>query len=165
MTETSATLKVLSQALGLEQEGRAFYLGAAESTPNEKGKAMFLSLADDEKAHLEMIQRQLHAVEGDGSYVLLPDLDVPEIDLEAKLFPPDHEEARSRIGANANALDALHVALEIEIRAHELYRNAAQETVDESGKRMYVWLADAEMTHFNLLMTSYESFVATGGWV
>ena len=165
MTDTSATLKVLSQALTLEQEGRAFYLGAAKSTPNEKGKAMFLSLADDEKSHLEMIQRQLHAVEGEGSYVLLPDLDVPEIDLEAKLFPPDREEARSRIGANANALDALHVALEMEIRSHELYRTAAQQTTDEDGKRMYVWLADAEMTHFNLLMTNYESLVATGEWV
>ena len=34
-------------------------------------------LADDERLHADMIQRQLHAIEGDGVYVLLPNLQVP----------------------------------------------------------------------------------------
>ena len=33
---------------------------------------MFLSLADDERLHEEMIQRQLHAIEGDGAMCCCP---------------------------------------------------------------------------------------------
>jgi rubrerythrin len=158
-------LTALSQALKLEQEGRAFYLKAAEETLDDKGKGMFLSLAADEERHAEMVQRQLREIEGGGSYVLLPNLDVPDIDLDAKLFPPERRQVEARIGRNPNELDALHVALENEIRSYDLYRAAAQETESEAGQQMYRWLAGAEMTHFNLLMSNYESLVAMGGWV
>ena len=158
-------LTALSQALKLEKEGHAFYLQAAEETLDEKGRHTFLSLAADEERHAEMVQRQLHEIEGGGSYVLLPDLDVPDIDLDAKIFPPERTQVEARIGRNPNVLEALHVALENEIRSYDLYRQAAKETASEAGRQMYRWLAGAEMTHFNLLMSNYESLVSLGGWV
>ena len=158
-------LKALSQALRLEQEGRAFYLQAAEETLDEKGRGMFLSLAADEERHAEMVQRQLREIEGGGTYVLLPDLEAPDIDLDAKLFPPERAQVEARIGRNPNELEALHVALENEMRSYDLYRSAAKETQSTAGQQMYRWLAAAEMTHFNLLMSNYESLVSLGGWV
>jgi len=163
--DKNAALQALSQALKLEQEGREFYLKAAEESLNEKAKALFLSLADDERMHAEMIQRQLHAIEGGGSYVLLPDLDVPAIDLGARLFPPERAKVEARIGKDPNELDVLHVALENEIRSYDLYRQAAAAIDPEEGRMMYRWLANAELTHFNLLMSNYESMLAMGGWV
>jgi hypothetical protein len=71
---TKSELKALSQALKLEKQGRAFYLKAVDETLDPEGQAMFRSLADDERMHVEMVERQLHALEGDGAYVLLPDL-------------------------------------------------------------------------------------------
>ncbi len=161
----NTTLTALSQALKLEKEGHAFYLQAAEETLDEKGKRTFLSLAADEERHTEMVQRQLHEIEGGGSYVLLPNLDAPDIDLNAKLFPPQRARVEARIGRNPNELEALHVALENEIRSYDLYRAAAKETDSEAGRQMYRWLAGAEMTHFNLLMSNYQSLVSLGGWV
>jgi len=140
-------------------------LKAAEETLDSKGKAMFLSLATDEERHAEMVQRQLREIEGGGTYVLMSGLDAPDIDLDAKLFPPERQQVEARIGRNPNELDALHVALENEIRSYDLYRAAAKETESEAGRRMYRWLAGAEMTHFDLLMSNYESLVAMGGWV
>jgi len=165
MVDRDKALTALSQALKLEREGRAFYLKAAEEVRDARCRKTFLSLADDERMHEEMIVRQLHMLEGSGRYVLLPDLDAPAIDLHAKIFPPDWGRAAERVGAGANELDALHLALENEIRSYDLYRHAALETEDEAGKRMYTWLAGAEMTHFNLLMTNYEAIVREGGWV
>lgn len=165
MVNVNRDLQALSQALKLEQEGREFYLRAAEETANEKGRAMFLSLADDERMHLEAVERQVQAIQREGTYVELPSLEVPDIDLDLKLFPPERQEVKERIGVSPNELEALHAALEIEMRAHSLYRTAAKETKDEVGNRMYRWLADAEMTHFNLLMSNYESLVSLGGWV
>lgn len=165
MTDNRKAVEILSQALKLEQEGREFYLKAAEETLNEKGRAMFLSLADDERMHAEMVLRQLHSLEGGGSYVLLPVLSVRPIDLEAKIFPPERAEIEKRIGLDPNELDALHVALENEMRSYDLYRAAAKATEDEAGRRLYEWLTNAELTHFNLLMNNYEALVALGGWV
>jgi len=165
MADRGQALEALSRALKLERDGREFYLQAAEDTVNEKGRAMFLSLADDEEMHAGMIQRQLEAIEGEGAYAAIPDLELADIDLEAKLFPPQREQARERIGASSNELEALHFALEIEMRSYDLYRTEAKETEDEAGQKMYQWLAAAEMTHFNLLMSNYESLVSLGGWV
>jgi len=156
------SLTVLSQALKLEQEGRAFYLQAAEKTQDAKGKAMFLSLADDEAKHAEMIQRQLHALEGGGAYVLLPDLNVESIDTDSKLFAPENLE--EKMGDKPSDIQALHVALENEVASYDLYHAAAQKIADPAGKQMYQWLAGAERTHFNLLMLNYESLVDRGGW-
>ena len=165
MADRDKALQALNQALRLEQEGREFYFKAAKDTLNEKGRVTFLSLADDEKMHAEMIQRQLDAIEADGAYASMPNLEIEDIDLDAKLFPPDRQQVQERIGPSPNQLEALHVALEIEMRSYDLYRAAARETEDETGRQMYQWLANAEMTHFNLLMTNYESLVSLGGWV
>ena len=165
MVDKTKALAALGQALQLEREGRGFYLKAAEETVDEKGRAMFLSLADDEKMHAEMIQRQLRNVEAEGSYTLLPDLEMEAIDLDAKLFPPQRQEVEAKVGVNPSVIDALHVALEVEVKSHDLYRQAAKETDDEKGKAMYTWLASAEMAHFNLLMSNYEALVSMGGWV
>ncbi|MHB1294183.1 MAG: ferritin-like domain-containing protein [Anaerolineae bacterium] len=162
--DTQAALIVLSQALKLEQEGRAFYLQAADETLDEQGQRMFTSLAEDEARHADMVLRQLHALEGGGAYVLLPNLDVRPIDLDARLFPPARKDVEAKIGMNPSVLDALHVALENEIKSYDLYRNAAK-GADGNGRQMYEWLASAEMTHFDLLMSNYESLVASAGWV
>jgi len=164
MTAQSKALEALSQALKLEREGRAFYLKAAQETLDSQGHAMFLSLADDERRHAEMVERQLYALEGQGAYVLLPDLKAPPIDLKARLFPPQRKQVAAKVGSNPNELDALHMALENEIKSYDLYRNAATETEDAAGKTMYQWLAGAEMTHFNLLMSNYQALVDRGGW-
>ncbi len=164
MTAQSKALEALSQALKLEQQGLAFYLQAAEETLDEKGRAMFRSLADDERQHIEMVERQLRALEGGGAYVLLPDLKAPPIDLGLRLFPPKREEVAARVGANAGELDALHVALETEVKSYDLYLQAASKTSDAAGRSMYEYLANAELTHFNLLMSNYQAMVSLGGW-
>jgi rubrerythrin len=165
MTTDNTALKALSQALKLERQGLKFYLQAAEETLDEKGQALFRSLADDERMHAEMVQRQIHNIESGGAYVLLPDLTVPDIDLHAKLFPPERAKLEAKIGSHPSDIDALHVALENEIKSYDLYRAAAQVTADAAGRQMYQWLASAEITHFNLLMANYEAIVSGGSWV
>jgi len=165
MATDGTALKALSQALKLEQQGREFYMRAAEETLDAKGQALFRSLADDEKMHAEIIQRQIHSIEGGGAYVLLPDLTAPDIDLDAKLFPPEQAKLEAKIGVNPGDVEALHVALEIEMQSYDLYRAAAKDANDVAGKQMYQWLASAEMTHFNLLMANYEALVSGSSWV
>ena len=165
MTSQDQALRVLSQALQLEKDGQAFYLQAAEKVQDERCKRTFRSLADDERLHQEMIQRQLHAVEGEGNYVLLPDVTVARIDLGERLFPPSGEEMQAKLARAFDELSALQVALENEIKSYDLYRHAAAETADAAGQQMYGWLASAERTHFNMLMANYEAISSEASWV
>jgi rubrerythrin len=165
MAPRNEALTALSQALRLEREGRAFYLKAAEDTRDAKCRASFLAFADDERLHADMIERQLHAIEGNGTYVLLPDVTAPDIDLGAKLFAPARAQAIVKAGAEATDVAALHLALQMEINSYDLYRQAAQRTDDPAGVQMYRWLAAAEMTHFSLIMSNYEALVTGSSWV
>jgi len=157
-------LQVLSQALRLETEGMAFYMQAATETLDPKGKELFKSLADDERKHKDMIIRQLHALEGGGDYVLLPNMNVAPIDLAKPLFPPSKEDVVQRTGEYPTEQDALFLAMENEIKSYDLYRAEAQKTTG-AAQQMYQWLASAEMTHFNLLMSNWEALNANGTWV
>ena len=115
--------------------------------------------------HADMISRQLHALEGDGAYVLLPDTRVTAIDASKKLFPPDRVAIKAAVGADPGIVDALHLAIEREVDSYDLYAQAAAKTADAAGRQMYQWLASAERTHFDLLMSNYEAYVDRGGWV
>lgn len=157
-------LHVLSQAVKLETDGLAFYLQAAADTVDPKGKALFLSLADDERKHKDMILTQLHAVEGNGAYVLLPDLNVEPVDLGQPLFPPAAADVEKKIGANPSEQDVLFLAMDMEIKSYDLYRAEVQKTTGPA-QQMYRWLASAEMTHFNLLMSNWEALESRGTWV
>ena len=165
MTDRNEAMKALTQALEMERRGRQFYTQASQETFNEKGRTMFASLADEEEKHVAMVERQMRAIQEEGQYETLPDIEAPDVDLDKELFPPARETRKAELGEDPNVLDALHFALDLEMRLHTVYTNAAKETEDEAGRTMYMWLADAEMTHFDLLMANYESQVDMGGWV
>ncbi len=165
MSSRENALQVLSQALQLERDGQAFYLKAAETLTDERCQRTFRSLADDERIHQEIILRELHAVEGQGSYVLLPVTAVERIDAEARLFPPDMTEAKRRLSRVYDELSALQMAIEMEIASYDLYRQAAVGASEPAAQQMYAWLAAAERTHFNMLMANYDTLSLEASWV
>lgn len=161
MPEDTIALQALRQAIRLEQDGYKFYTEAAERTVDRRGKEMFLSLADDEKLHLRIVQDQYEALSGGKGWVSFPEtMEVKPIDLEKPLFPPEAE----GIDPQASDTDALLFGLRIENESYELYRKAANETADPAGKRMYQLLASQERTHFDILMLNYEHLISTGHW-
>lgn len=164
-TETKAALAVLQQALELEQRGHEFYTQAADRTVDPKGKAMLLSLAGDETLHEKVIQRQIDALtEGEG-WIVPADLPEVDADLSTPLFPAGKVELEKAIRPDASDLDALLFALKIENDSFVLYAEQAKKVTAPNAKRLYAYLADAERTHFNLLMTNYESINSNTGWV
>ena len=55
-TDRDLRLETLIAAIGFEQEGRKFFLDAAERTSDYFGRTVFRSLADEELAHIERIE-------------------------------------------------------------------------------------------------------------
>jgi rubrerythrin len=164
MNDTTAT-NALKQALELEQQGRDFYRQAAEKTSSERGKTMFRQLAEDEVKHYQALQRQLDALEsGKGWIQDTEGHEQTEVNTDS-LFPPDQATMRERISGHASDIDALHVALDLENEAYNLYREAAESVADPAGKQLYRYLAGLERAHFDLLMLNYEELSRYGQWL
>jgi rubrerythrin len=163
--QMNAALSALKRALELEQTGHEFYLEAAERTVDEKGAAMFRSLADDEMIHQSVIQRQIDSLTKGHGWALPPEIDEVEADLVTPLFPQGKVNLEKAIRPDASDVDALLFGLKIENDSFSLYAGQAKAAQDPNAKRMYEYLAGAERTHFNLLMLNYESRSAMGGWV
>lgn len=160
-----AAMVALQKALELEKRGQAFYVEAAERTVNETGKEMYRSLADDEDLHAAMIQRQIDALGAEAGWQAPGVAPEGRVDLDSPLFPQGGKGPAEAVQPDASDRDALLFALKIENDSFELYRTQAQAATDPNAKQMYGYLAAAERTHFDLLMTNYESLQQYGGWV
>lgn len=159
-----AECQALEKGMQLERDGREFYLKAAERTSSQSGKQMFLSLADDERVHLQVLERQLHTLQQEGRCQLPEEAGEITSDWDQPLFPKDREVFEKTVDPTAGDLDALHFAIQAENQSFEFYRKAAGETEDPAARQMYKWLASVERGHFNQLMLNYESLVHSGHW-
>jgi rubrerythrin len=165
MQENTVALQALLQAKGLEQDGYKFYTEAAERTTDPHGRGMFLSLADDEKLHLRIVQDQYEALSaGRGWSSFSEALELKPVDVDKPLFPPEKEAIEKAVAPDASDTEALLFAIQKENESYELYRKAATETDNPVGKDMYQRLASYEHVHFDILMLNYEHLVSTGSW-
>ncbi len=164
MAVNEIAMDALSKALKLEQDGHAFYRQAAERVNDATCKQTFASLAEEEQVHEAMIARQMQALREEGGFVEIPGLAAGEFDLSRRLFPPTSTEVESRVSNMSTELEALQMALGVEVTSYDFYRQAAQRTEDAEGAAMYRWLAGAELTHFNLLMSNYEAINQHASW-
>ncbi len=163
-SQIESVLKALEEGKQLEQEGLAFYRGAAERTKSEKGKEVFRSLSQDEAMHQRLIQRQIDHLSAEGKWLEMPEAKGEKVDLSESIFPQGREGLEKAIKADTSEIEALIWALEFEVKGYDMYRRAAQAATDAAGQEMYEFLATQERAHFDLLMTNYESIVHYGGW-
>ncbi|MBI2836540.1 MAG: ferritin family protein [Chloroflexi bacterium] len=162
--DVRAALRLLAQAMAIEREGRKFYLQAAQSARDEKGRETFTALAGDEEKHYELIKRQRDSLSRAGAWVTTPEVAPVHVDLSRPLFSGDKQGTAPMILPGSSEQDALLFGLDIESRSFELYRKGASETADLVAKQMFEFLAGQEQTHFDLLMMRYDVLFGPVAW-
>jgi rubrerythrin len=162
---TCDALDALNEALCHEDEGKAFYLKAAELTVDAKGAETFRSLADDAELHSGIIERQIAALTEGNSWALPECVFDCQADLEKPLYPRGERAIEEAIPGDASEMDALLFALKTENDSFDLYTRHAQSANDPNARRLYEYLAEEARTHFDLLMLNYESLNSRGAWV
>lgn len=157
-------IQAIEMGIQLEQDGREFYLKAAKRTSDERGKEMFLALADDEAIHLRILQQQLEALQSEKPANNLPEIEPAGADWDIPLFPKDPTLFEKTVQPEASDIDALIFAIQIEHKSFELYREMATQADNPTTAEMFKWLASVERGHFNQLMLNYESVIHSGHW-
>lgn len=164
MEENRIAVQRLEMAMQIEREGRKFYLDAAERTEDDKGKAMWRSLARQEALHIQYLSNARRALVEKGQWASFGMEGVRFLSEQEirRVFP---ETAEGKVEPSADELAALKTGIEMEIKSRDLYGELATKTKDPQGKDMYEVLARWEETHRRLLQAGYDYLKKTGFWL
>lgn len=150
-------LEILKRAMKLEQNGREFYLRAANISHEADAVQMFRRLADDELDHYNFLQREYAEVLCNDSWCEILELeDVEAPDEKTPIFPKK-EDIGKTLPDDASLEDVLIFALDAEDKTVELYQKSAKEVEDPQAKEFFSRLARVEMGHFSTVLQRYES--------
>jgi len=61
-------------------------------------------------------------------------------------------------------LEAIKIAMDAEMKAHEKYAQAAQQSTNPKGRDMFSQLAAFELSHYNNLKALFDSLTNGKGW-
>lgn len=162
--EITAALAILRQAMDIEQEGRKFYLEAAQTTRDEKGQETFRALAADEQNHFSLLQKQDEALNRENIWVRSPEIKPATVKLDEPLFPRGREALEKAVKTKSGDLEAILFGLEIENKSYDLYRRGAAGMSDPLGKATFEFLAGEERRHFEILMMRYDFLFGPVSW-
>jgi rubrerythrin len=142
MSQSKETLDAVMRAIELEKETFDFYVKAEHKTFNPAGKRIFKWLAKTEEAHylkLTELYTSLHesgrwVFYGGSTFDLAPSAD-----------------GGHGVTLDTDALEALTIAREIELRSMAHYDALIAGTVDADGKAMLTTLRNEEVEHLRVI--------------
>jgi rubrerythrin len=154
--DKSNTLTILKNAFLMERKGKALYEQAMDHATDDTVKAFFKDLADDEQAHMNILEKQFKAYmksgkfmaggyENNGGAITVPDI------LDDTL--------KDKIHAASFEATAITASISFEEKAVNLYAQQAKEATDPEEQKMYKWLSTWEKTHLQKLMALETSLI------
>lgn len=160
-------------AIEFENKSEEFYLKAKEKVKDDFAKKALDFIAADEEIHTRKIRAFNKALLKNKEFDLEKECrsDLPER-LDSFIANVIDQEA-TKIDVDSNDLDVYDVAMDMEKRGYDAYRNAgADETEDPRVRTFFDFLARQEIVHFNLLQASKKYledpsyyFEEYGGWI
>ncbi|OGN97621.1 MAG: hypothetical protein A2Z77_04470 [Chloroflexi bacterium RBG_13_51_36] len=161
--EQARTLEVLQLAVQMEADGKDFYQKASRKSSTRLAKDLFRQLANEEDVHRKKFVEIYGALKRGRKW---PDVEPP---LEkGKKIKSIFTEATKALDTGSKVaeseLEAIKIAMDMEIRSYNLYQARSKETKLPVEKRFYETLAGEERGHHLALLGSYEYLSNPAGW-
>lgn len=143
--------EALSMAIEMEKEGRSFYLKTVDKATDQMTKEVFEFLAGEELKHIEAIKTfyddEIAGQKTDFEKVL-PD-NTPEVARKAiyNLF----KGLEQKVPTDKPDLEAYDFARNFEKKGEKFYRQAAEKSEDADVKKLFEFLVEEEMRHFQMI--------------
>jgi rubrerythrin len=149
--------KALEEAIRFEIDGRAFFLEAAEKAETYFTKSIFKVLAEEELGHIQRV-KEVHkrCLSSERDAFLPPGSHQNRLE---NIFQQAKRETDPSVLMKTGELEAVRLALQLEIKGHEFYDRLAREATSESEKAFYRQLAQEESVHFSVLRQMEEALM------
>lgn len=161
--EQAKTIEALQLAIQMEVEGKEFYQQASQKSNNKLAKELFQNLANEEDIHRKKFEEVYEAVRKGQDW---PDVEPPSEKAKSlkSIFAEATKELGSRIKAAESELEAVKIAMDMEIKTYDLYRSRSEQSALPREKQFYQTLAAEERGHHLALLDSYEYLSDPAGW-
>ncbi len=144
-------------SLKMETDAVKFYTEAAERTSHVVGKRMFLSIAEDEKRHIDMLNA---LIKGMG----ITHGDINPMDKIRTVFEELKDRMVERVQATTTEAEALETAMKMEKEGLEFYRKTAAEAPDPRSRELFEKLIKEEEKHYEIFSNTLDFLTDTGNW-
>jgi len=151
---------ILRNAIEMEVQGKDFYERAAGKMQNKRGKEMFLSLVNQERVHIDILEDQLDKFVHDKNWMNLGQL-MKEPPPKISVFD-DKTIKQISIGPDAGELDVINIGIEVEKKSISYYHDAGIQVPDKNAKEMFNWLVAQETGHLQILQAEYDYRARSG---
>jgi rubrerythrin len=161
--EQARTIKVLQLAVQMEADGKEFYQKASRKSSNKLAKELFHQLANEEDVHRKKFVEIYKALKRGQNW---PDVGSPSAKggKIKSLFAEATKALGSKFKVAESELEAIKIAMDMEVRSYNLYHSRSKETTLPVEKRFYETLAGEERGHHLALLDSYEYLSDPAGW-
>jgi rubrerythrin len=150
-------MKATEIAIKMETDAVKFYTEAAERVSSRAGKKMFLSIAEDEKRHIEMVKALIN---GMG----ISQDNVDPMKKVITVFESMKDQMQEKIASTKEDSEALTIAMQMEKEGFEFYKKTAAEATDENSKTLFSRLVHEEEKHYEMFMNTLNFLNDTGNW-
>ena len=152
-------LEALQTALQMEEDGRKFYLDAAERVHNPLAKRTLKWLADWELEHVALIKKFYASLKDADSWgdVRQAIKDEPSPKQEVKtIFKEAQKQIDELVKPDSEALEAYKTARDFENKAVQFYQELLEKVSDPDGKTFYEFMLEQEKEHYEILDSSFR---------
>ena len=151
-------MTAIDLAVKMETDAIKFYYEASNRTKHPVGKKMFLTIMEDEKRHLEMLNQVLKGLDIDTKGMADP------INKIKTVFEQMKDEMMQRVEAAADEMEAFRIAMDMEREGADLYKKMASESAADKEKALFERLRLEEERHFSIFSNTYSFMKDTGNW-
>ncbi|NQT20747.1 MAG: ferritin family protein [Planctomycetes bacterium] len=157
--------RAIETAFKMEQDSVDFYGEAAKKTTHALGRSMFESLVKDEQRHLQALGRLIREnVPSVSAEEILPMRGGTFKSEISTVFSQAREEIDERIPADADDLQALSLAMDLETKGHRFYGETAAKAENKAVRDVFLMLRREELEHFTFLQNAYQYLDKSGDW-
>lgn len=151
MTKDTTLIEAIGLAIRSEEDASALYGRIAGLIKNDLVKAKYLELAKEEGNHRKLLVSLYKTFANEA----FPPHKIPGNPVTAEGGLPK---------LTSSVEDFLNFAIGREIHAQKFYKDAAKNTSDHSGKRLFEYLANVEHGHEVMLKTELEAYHRDNDW-
>jgi len=157
MPKENEKRKVLEEAIRFETDGREFFLKAAEKAKSYFAKVIFQIIAEEELDHIRKV-KQIHEGYLTSKEQEIPPLTPKKSNLQ-NIFQQAKEQMDQRVMISADEMEAIRMAIQLEIKGHDFYKRLAEEATSDFERAFYQDLAQEESDHFSVLHQMEEAIM------
>ena len=154
--------EIFSTALQYEQKIRDFYHSAAEKVDDQRGKSIFIALADDEQSHVDFLNYSLKQLKTNGA-IDIDRLVSPIPTLNKLVSGIEHLKAEIPEQMLGDIKSVLASALKLEKETSAFYRDACSKT-DGEIKTIFEKFLEIEDRHVDVVQIELDHAQNNGMW-